>query len=158
MNQRLIPLLILFGQLVAVLQKPKVRRLIPDHGAHGRSRRLKGQTVHTFQAEEDHRKLPLVLLAQLFFLCDFEAVEQGFVCADLKKALQHTHVQRLAEAAGTGEEVHFAPVAQKFADESCLIDVIEVVLPYLFKTVDADRKLLHPAHSPLKRFSTSTLP
>ena len=148
--QRPIKFFFVHIQLVALQQKAKAAGFASNQAAHSRSRRLKGQAVYAFQAEEDHRELSLVLFAQIFFLRDFEAVKQGLVRADLKETLQHAHVQRFAEAAGTGKEIHFAPVAQKFADESRLINIIEVVVPYLFKAVDADRKFLHPSHSPLK--------
>src|SRR5699024_2778919 len=65
------------------------------------------------------------------------------------KALQHTHVQSLAKAPGAGEKVHFTPVPQKVCNKSCLVDIIEVIGPQFFKTVDANGELLpHLVHAP----------
>ena len=125
--QRPIKFFFVHIQLVALQQKAKAAGFASNQAAHSRSCGLKGQAVYAFQAEEDHRELPLVLLAQLFFLCDFQAVEQGLVCANLKKALQHAHVQRLAEAAGAGKEVHLAPVLQKLGNKRRFINVVEVL-------------------------------
>src|SRR5699024_2506577 len=120
-----------------------------DQSAQCCSGRFKGQAVHAFQADKDHRELPLVFRAQLLVFCNFQTVKQAFVRADLKKALQHTHVQSLAKAPGAGEKVHFTPVPQKVCNKSCLVDIIEVIGPQFFKTINANGELLpHLVHAP----------
>ena len=70
---------------------------------------LKRQPIHALERNEDHRELSHVLLAQRRLLRDRQAVEQRPVRPDLEKALEHAHVQRLAEAPRAREKIDLCP-------------------------------------------------
>ena len=152
-NQLTVGILLLTGKPVAVLQELKSHGFLADHRPQRRSRRLKIRSVHTFQADRDHREPVHVLFAQLLLLHDLQAVEQPFLPADLKEAFQHAHVQGLSKTPRTGKQVHFAPVLQKFRDEHGFIHVIKIICDELVKPINPDRKFfaLHLPRSPFRR-------
>ena len=73
--------------------------------------------------------------------------EQRSVRTDLKKGLQHAHIQRFAKAAWAREKVDFSPIVEQVNNQSRLINIIEGFPSELLKTVNAHRQLF-PFHAP----------
>ena len=51
-----------------------------------------------------------MLLAQFPVSGDIKPIKKRWIRIDLKKALQHAHIESLAEAARACEEIHFTPI------------------------------------------------
>ena len=137
---------IIFRYLLTLHQKAESRNLRPQNVTQFPIGIFKCKSIYILQRDEHHRELAHIRLAQLFLFGDRQPVKQRLICADLKKGLQHAHVQRLAEATRTREEVHLAPVVQQIADQPCLIHIIEAFFADLLEIFDAYRQLF-PFHT-----------
>jgi len=51
-----------------------------------------------------------MVFAELTVLGDVEPIEECMIGSNLKKALEHAHVQGFSETAWAGEEIYFAPI------------------------------------------------
>ena len=75
---------------------------------YDRERRLTGRTM-----KKNDWILSLMLRAQGSIFSNIKPIEKRWIRTNLKKALQHAHVQRLAKAPRTREEVHFSPILEQ---------------------------------------------
>ena len=130
---------IILCDLLTLHQKAEPRNLRPQNVTQFPIGIFKCKSIHVLQRHEHHRELAHIRLAQLFLFGDRQPVKQRLICADLKKGLQHAHVQRLAEAPRTREEVHFSPILEQVNNQSRFVNIIEVFPAELLKTVDAHR-------------------
>ena len=130
---------IILCDLLTLHQKAEPRNLRPQNVTQFPIGIFKCKSIHVLQRHEHHRELAHIRLAQRRLFGDRQPVKQRLICADLKKGLQHAHVQRLAKAPRTREEVHFSPILEQVNNQSRFVNIIEVFPAELLKTVDAHR-------------------
>ncbi len=94
---------------------------------------LESITHDLLERKKDSRVLILPFGAQLFILRNSQPLEKRpAVAADVEEAVEHTHVQGLAEAAGAGEQSYLILlVADYRRNKPRLVDVVELLLAYL---------------------------
>ena len=95
---------------------------VPD----GRKGLLPSVELHILEGQEDHRVLALIILVLLAAGPDLLILEVdgGILVALFKVGAQHIHIQRLAEAAGTGEQRHHRALVDEILDHHRLVDVV----------------------------------
>ena len=95
---------------------------IPD----GRKGLLPSVELHILEGQEDHRVLALIIPVLLAAGPDLliPEVDGGILVALFKISAQHIHIQRLAEAAGAGEQRHHRTLVDKVLDHHRLIDIV----------------------------------
>ena len=82
-------------------------------------------------------------IAQCLIFCNFQPFKQlSAILADVKKAFQHTHAQRLAEATGTSNQRHFRSCsAEQFSDQTGFINIVIPILTNFFKVRNSNRNI-----------------
>ena len=127
------------GQRVTVHQKLKTDTFLPDDFPKHVICVLECQPIHVLERNEYHGVFPHVFLAELLLFRNPQAIEKALVCSNLKKALQHAHVERLAEPARAREKVDLAPVSHEVDDHPRLVYIVKILAAQLFKAVDSHR-------------------
>ena len=127
------------GQRVTVHQKLKTDTFLPDDLPKHVICVLECQPIHVLERNEYHGVFPHVFLAELLLFRNPQSIEKALVCSNLKKALQHAHVERLAEPARAREKVDLAPVSHEVDDHPRLIYIVKILAAQLFKAVDSHR-------------------
>ena len=80
-----------------------------------------------------------MVFAELTVLGDVEPIEECMIGSNLKKALEHAHVQGFSETAWAGEEVYFSPVCKKLLDQFGFINIIKSIFSDVFKKFNTYR-------------------
>ena len=95
---------------------------IPD----GRKGLLPSVELHILEGQEDHGILALIIPVLLAAGPDLliPEVDGGILVALFKVSAQHIHIQRLAEAPGTGKQRHHRTLVDKVLDHHRLVDVV----------------------------------
>jgi hypothetical protein len=127
------------GELAFPEQVRVAVELLGEDVAHAGDAGLPGRWLDVLEAHEDDR-IALEVRPGAPGRGHREAGEQRapVVGALLQEALEHREVERLAEAAGPGQEQDLAAVVEHRVDQRGLVDVVVAALPQVAEVGDAD--------------------
>ena len=100
--------------------------LLCENIPNGRKGLLPSIKLHILEGQEDHRVPALIIPVLLAAGPDLlvPEINRGILVALFKISAQHIHIQRLAEAAGAGEQRHHRTLVDEVLDHHRLVDVV----------------------------------